>query len=149
SRGPSRAASCGRDGPGVRDAQRVNRLHSSPMPHAVRIHTTGGTEVTQLAPIDLPEPRPGEARLRQQSVSLNFIDTYHRSGLYPLPLPHGLGMEAAGVVEAIGEDVGDLRPGDRVAYASGPPGAYADVRCLPAERLVPLPANVDDQTAAA
>lgn len=119
------------------------------MPRAVRIHATGGPEVLELESVDVPEPKPGEARVRHRAIGLNFIDTYHRSGLYPLPLPHGIGMEAAGVVEAVGEDVTDVRPGDRVAYAAGAPGAYADVRCLSAEHLVPLPANVDDDTAAA
>lgn len=103
----------------------------------------------QLETIDVPEPKPGEARVRHRAIGLNFIDTYHRSGLYPLPLPHGLGTEAAGVVEAVGEGVTEVRPGDRVAYASGPPGAYADVRCVSAEHLVPLPASIDEETAAA
>lgn len=103
----------------------------------------------RLETIDVPEPKPGEVRVRHRAIGLNFIDTYHRSGLYPLRLPHGIGMEAAGVVEAVGEGVTDVRPGDRVAYASGPPGAYADVRCVSAAHLVPLPPHVDDETAAA
>lgn len=119
------------------------------MPRAVVLHQTGGPEVLQLETIDVPEPKPGEARVRHRAIGLNFIDTYHRSGLYPLRLPHGLGMEAAGVVEAVGEGVTEVRPGDRVAYASGPPGAYADVRCVSAEHLVPLPASIDEETAAA
>ncbi|HUD73268.1 MAG TPA: quinone oxidoreductase [Dongiaceae bacterium] len=118
---------------------------------AIRVHRTGGPEVLVPETIDPGRPGPGQALVRQTAVGVNFIDTYHRSGLYPLPaLPHGIGSEAAGVVEAVGDGVTEVRPGDRVAYAAaGPPGAYAGERLLPAERLVPLPATVDDRTAAA
>jgi len=116
---------------------------------AVRIHQTGGPEVMRWETLALREPAPGEALVRQQAVGLNFIDTYHRSGLYPLPLPAVLGMEGAGVVEAVGEGVTVVRPGDRVAYAGGPPGAYAQARCLPAERLLKLPDAISFETAAA
>jgi NADPH2:quinone reductase len=117
---------------------------------AIRIHATGGPEVLRLEAVDPGRPGPGQALLRQTAVGLNFIDTYHRSGLYPLAsLPHGIGMEAAGVVEAVGEGVVVVRPGDRVGYASGVPGAYAEARVVPADRLVPLPDDIDDRTAAA
>jgi NADPH2:quinone reductase len=119
------------------------------MARAIRIHQTGGPEVLRLETVDAGRPGPGQALVRHAAVGINFIDTYHRSGLYPLPsLPHGIGMEAAGVVEAVGDGVTEVRPGDRVAYASGAPGAYADVRLVPAERLVPLPAGIDERTAA-
>ena len=120
------------------------------MPKAIRIQKTGGPDVLRLEEVDPGRPGAGEALLRQTAVGLNFIDTYHRSGLYPLPsLPHGIGMEAAGVVEAVGAGVTEVKPGDRVAYASGVPGAYAEARVVPANRLVPLPEGIDDRTAAA
>ena len=98
---------------------------------AIRIHRIGGPEVLCWEALPVGEPAPGEARVRHVAVGLNYIDTYHRSGLYPLPLPAVLGMEGAGVVEAIGVGVTDLAVGDRVAYAGGPLGAYAQARCLP------------------
>ena len=116
---------------------------------AVRLHRTGGPEVLQYEAVDVGAPAAGEARVRQHAIGVNFIDIYHRTGLYPLPLPSGLGLEAAGVIEAVGPGVGDLAPGDRVAYAGGPPGAYAQVRNMPADRLVPLPDAIDFDTAAA
>ena len=120
------------------------------MPKAIRIHETGGPEVMRWEEVALPAPGPGEVRLRHTAVGLNFIDVYHRTGLYPLPLPAGLGQEGAGVVEAVGAGVDFLRAGDRVAYCgAGAPGAYAEVRNAPAERMVPLPAGIDDRTAAA
>jgi NADPH2:quinone reductase len=119
------------------------------MPKAIRIERTGGPEVLQWADIDVGEPDHGQARVRHTAVGLNFIDTYQRSGLYPLPLPTGLGQEAAGVIEALGDGVVDLKVGDRVAYAGGPPGAYAEARLMPADRLVKLPRGIDDRTAAA
>ena len=119
------------------------------MPLAIRIHQHGGPEVMFCEAIDVGDPAPGEARIRHEAVGLNYIDTYHRSGLYPLPLPSGLGMEGAGVVEAVGEDVVDIKPGDRVAYAGGPLGAYSQVRCLPAHRLLKLPESIDFRTGAA
>ena len=99
--------------------------------------------------VEVPAPTPGMAVVRQRAIGLNFIDTYHRSGLYPLDLPSGLGSEAAGVVEAVGEGVVGVRPGDRVAYAGGPIGAYATVRAIPADVLIPLPDAIDDRLAAA
>jgi NADPH2:quinone reductase len=119
------------------------------MAHAIRIHQTGGPEVLAWERLDLPEPGPGQVRLRHTAVGVNFIDTYHRSGLYPLPLPTGLGSEAAGIVEAVGPAVTHVQPGDRVAYAGGPPGAYCEARVMPAERLVKLPAGISDVQAAA
>ena len=109
------------------------------MSHAIRFHGIGGPEVLRWEPVDVAAPAPGEARIRHHAVGLNYIDTYHRSGLYPVPLPSGIGLEGAGVVEAVGEGVTELAPGDRVAYAGGPLGAYAEVRNLPADRLVRLP----------
>lgn len=113
------------------------------------IRALGGPEVIEFEPVTPPEPRPGEALIRHRAIGLNFIDTYHRSGLYPLKLPSGLGLEAAGVVEAIGDDVTEVRPGDRVAYIGSTPGAYSTVGCMPAARLVPLPDSISDETAAA
>ncbi|MEZ5967426.1 MAG: quinone oxidoreductase [Planctomycetota bacterium] len=120
------------------------------MPLAVRIHAHGGPEQLRCDRVPLPEPGPGEVLLRHVAIGANFIDTYHRSGLYALPsLPHALGVEAVGVVEALGRGVDGFRPGDRAAYAGGAPGAYAEYRSLAAERLVPLPDHLDDVTAAA
>jgi NADPH:quinone reductase len=120
------------------------------MTHAIRIHETGGPEVMRWESIEVGDPGPGEVRLRQTAVGLNFIDVYFRTGLYPLPsMPGVLGMEAAGVVEAVGEGVSTLSEGDRVAYATPPPGAYAEARIMPAARLVKLPDNIEEKTAAA
>lgn len=119
------------------------------MPHAIRFHQTGGPEVLCWEEVDVPPPGAGELRLRQRAVGLNYIDTYHRSGLYPVPLPSGIGLEGAGVVEAIGADVSGFAIGDRVAYAHGPLGAYAEVRNLPAERAVKLPDALSFEQAAA
>lgn len=117
--------------------------------HAIRIAETGGPEVLRWQVIDLPPLAPGEVRVRHTAIGLNFIDTYFRTGLYPTTLPAVLGSEAAGVVEAIGEGVTLVAKGDRVAYANGPLGAYAEVRNIPASHLVRLPAKIDDATAAA
>lgn len=119
------------------------------MLHSIRFHRTGGPEVLQWEAVDVPAPAAGEARVRHQAIGLNFIDTYHRSGLYPVPLPSGLGQEAAGVVEAIGEGVTEVAVGDRVAYSGGVPGAYAEVRNVDARLLVPLPAHISCEQAAA
>ncbi|MFN3987857.1 MAG: quinone oxidoreductase family protein [Rhodocyclaceae bacterium] len=109
------------------------------MTNVIRFHQTGGPEVLQWERAEVDEPGPGEARVRHHAVGLNYIDTYHRSGLYPVSLPSGIGLEGAGVVEAVGEGVTVVAPGDRVAYAGGPLGAYAEARKLPADRLVRLP----------
>jgi NADPH2:quinone reductase len=119
------------------------------MPHAIRFHRTGGPEVLQWEDVAPADPGPAEARIRQHACGLNFIDIYHRNGLYPVPLPSGIGLEGAGVVEAVGSAVTDLAPGDRVAYAGGPLGGYAEVRLIPADRLVKLPAAIDFRSAAA
>ena len=116
---------------------------------AVRMHRTGGPEVLQYEAVEPGAPGPGEARVRQHAVGVNFIDIYHRSGLYPVPLPSGLGQEAAGVVEAIGPGVSEVAVGDRVAYAGGPLGAYATARNIAADRLVRLPDGISFDTAAA
>lgn len=119
------------------------------MPHAIRFHRTGGPEVLQWEAVEPAAPGPGEVRVRHHAVGLNYIDTYHRSGLYPVPLPSGIGQEAAGVVEAVGEGVTEVAPGDRVAYAGGPLGAYAEVRNLPANVLVKLPDAISFEQGAA
>lgn len=118
--------------------------------HAIRVHEHGGPDVMRWEVVDSGQPGPGEALVRHTAIGLNFIDVYFRTGLYvPPELPFTPGMEAAGVVESIGEGVSDLAPGDRVAYAAPPPGSYCERRCLKAERLVALPDSVDDDTAAA
>lgn len=119
------------------------------MPKAIRIAKCGGPEVMQWEDVEVGAPAAGEARVRHTAVGVNFIDTYHRSGLYPLKLPSGLGSEAAGVVEALGQGVANLKVGDRVAYAGGPVGSYAESRVMPADRLVKIPEGVTDQAAAA
>ena len=118
------------------------------MPHAIRIHAHGGPEVMIFEEVAVGAPGPGEARVRHTAIGLNYIDTYHRSGLYKLTLPSGIGMEAAGIVEAVGPGVDVVSPGDRVAYCSGPLGAYSKVRVMPADRLVKLPGGVADRVAA-
>ena len=112
------------------------------MPHAIRFHKTGGPEVLQWEDVPVGEPGAGEARVAHKAIGLNFIETYHRSGLYPLPLPSGLGTEAAGVVEAVGPNVTEVKAGDRVAYCNGPLGAYSEKRVMPADRLVKLPDGI-------
>ncbi|HTZ00626.1 MAG TPA: quinone oxidoreductase [Rhodocyclaceae bacterium] len=119
------------------------------MTHAIRIHETGGPEVLRWEEVAVPPPAAGEAMVRHEAVGLNFVDIYHRSGLYPLALPSGLGMEGAGVVEAVGSGVTEFKAGDRVAYAGGPPGSYAEKRNIPADRLVKLPDGIDFRQAAA
>jgi len=119
------------------------------MERMARIEAVGGPEVIQWVDVDLPPPGPGEVRMRNTAVGLNFIDTYHRSGLYPVPLPSGLGGEAAGVVEAVGEGVSDFAPGDRVATFGPGLGAYATARNVPAKILFALPDDISDETAAA
>jgi NADPH2:quinone reductase len=124
------------------------------MSYAIRFDRTGGPEVLQWQKVGAGEaaqamPEAGAARVRHHAVGVNFIDIYHRTGLYPLPLPSGIGMEGAGVVEAVGAGVSDIQVGDRVAYAGGPVGAYAEVRTIPADRLVKLPDSIDFKTGAA
>lgn len=119
------------------------------MNHAIRIYETGGPEVLRWEEVSLGELAPNEARVAHEAVGLNFIDIYFRGGRYPLTLPNGLGLEGAGVVEAVGSAVTEVKVGDRVAYAGGPPGAYAEARNIPADRLVRLPDDIDFKTAAA
>jgi NADPH:quinone reductase len=117
---------------------------------AICIRRHGDPDALQLDEVEPAQPGRGEALVRHTAIGVNFIDVYHRTGLYPLPsLPHGIGMEAAGVVQAVGEDVTEVKVGDRVAYASGPPGSYAEARVIDADRLVPLPPEISDEVAAA
>ena len=115
---------------------------------AIRIHRTGGPEVLVLEDVEVGDPGPGEVRVRHSFIAVNFIDIYFRTGRYPHPLPAGLGSDAVGVVEAVGQGVDFVRPGDRVGYLLGPQGAYSDVRVMPAAVLIPLPAAVPDRVAA-
>ena len=115
---------------------------------AIRIHQTGGPEVLHYEDVELPAPAIGEVRVRHAAIGVNFIDTYHRSGLYKVPLPAGIGSEAAGTVEALGSGVTTLKVGDRVAYA-GTTGAYAEANNVPADKLVKLPDGVSEEAAAA
>lgn len=117
------------------------------MAKAIRFHQAGGPEVLRLEDVAVGEPGAGEARVRNAAIGVNFVDIYHRTGLYPLPLPSGLGVDGAGLVEAVGAGVAHVRPGDRVAYM-GPPGSYAEARVMAADRLVKLPPDIDDRTAA-
>ena len=120
------------------------------MSKAVRIHAPGGPENLRYDDVEVGDPGPGEIRIRQTAIGLNYIDVYHRTGLYPLgDLPHAIGMEAAGVVDALGDGVSGLSEGDRIAYAAPPVGAYAEVRLMPADRVVRLPDAISDQTGAA
>jgi NADPH2:quinone reductase len=112
------------------------------MAHAIRFSKTGGPEVLQWEEVAVGDPGPGEARVANKAVGLNYIDTYHRTGLYPMPLPSGLGLEAAGVVEALGAGVAELKVGDRVAYCNGPLGAYSEKKIHPVDRLVKLPDGI-------
>ena len=119
------------------------------MSRFIRFERTGGPEVLQWVEADVPPPLAGEVRIRHEAVGVNFIDTYHRSGLYPVPLPSGLGQEAAGVVEALGDGVSGFAPGDRVAYVGGALGAYSEVRNLSADLLVKLPDSLSFEQGAA
>ncbi len=118
------------------------------MVKAVRFNEIGGPEVLQFVDVEVGDPGPGQARVRHTYIAVNFIDTYFRTGRYPLELPNGLGSDAVGVVEAVGEGVTDIRVGDRVGYLIGPQGAYSQVRVMPAEVLIPLPDGISDSTAA-
>jgi NADPH2:quinone reductase len=119
------------------------------MPKAIQFSRTGGPEVLEYVDVEVGEPGPGQARVRNHAIGINFIDVYFRTGLYPLDLPSGLGQEAAGVVEAVGEGVTHVKPGDRVAYAARPNGSYSEVRVMPADILLHLPDAIDFETAAA
>ena len=119
------------------------------MTKAIRLFETGGPDVMQWVDVEVGEPGPGEVRIRHAACGLNYIDVYFRTGLYPQPLPAGLGMEAAGTIEAVGAGVDYVSVGDRVAYAGRPPGAYAQARVMPAANLVRLPDSIDFETGAA
>ena len=119
------------------------------MTTVVKFHKTGSPGVLSVENALVGKPKRGEARVRHTAIGLNYIDTYHRSGLYPLPLPTGVGLEGAGVVEALGAGITHVKVGDRVAYAGGPPGAYAQERVMPANKLVKIPKGVSDEDAAA
>jgi len=132
-----------------REIRVIEMSYTVLMVQTIRFSRTGGPEVLRLEKTELTPPGAGEVLIRQHAIGLNFIDTYHRSGLYPVELPSGLGVEGAGVIEAIGEGVENLQVGDRVAYAGGPLGADAEARVFPAERLVRLPESITEETAAA
>ncbi|MEC4718052.1 quinone oxidoreductase [Noviherbaspirillum sp. CPCC 100848] len=119
------------------------------MVKAIRINAVGGPEVMEYVDVEVGDPGPGEIRVRHAAIGLNYIDVYFRTGAYPQPLPAGLGMEGAGTVEAVGEGVSHLKEGDRVAYATRPPGAYAEARVMPAAGVVKLPKSIDFETGAA
>ena len=119
------------------------------MVHAIRFHKTGGPEVLAWDSVEIGKPGQGQVRLRQTAIGLNYVDTYFRAGVYPAPLPSGIGTEGAGVVEEVGPGVSEVKVGDRVAYAGGPLGAYAEVRVMPADRLIVLPASITDRQGAA
>lgn len=119
------------------------------MPKMIRLYQTGGPDVLRLENVEVGEPGPGLVRVKHTYIAVNFIDIYLRTGYYPMPLPNGLGSDAVGVVEAVGPGVTDIRVGDRVGYLLGPQGAYADVRLVPAEVLIPLPEGISDRTASA
>ncbi|MCC7015783.1 MAG: quinone oxidoreductase [Rhodospirillales bacterium] len=119
------------------------------MTKAIRIYQTGGPEVLQWEDVEVGEPGPGQIRIRHTAVGLNYLDTYHRSGVYPLTLPSGIGSEGAGVVTGVGKGVKEFKKGDRVAYASPPPGSYSEERLMPADRVVKIPAGISDRAAAA
>jgi len=117
------------------------------MTHAIRFHKTGGPEVLQWEDVSVPQPGANEALVRHKAVGLNYIDTYHRTGLYPLPLPSGIGLEGAGVIESVGPGVADFKAGDRVAYANGPIGAYSETKVHPVDRLVKIPEGISFEQA--
>jgi len=134
---------------GVSEITAAHRQQGGGKARAMRFAKTGGPEVLAFEEVALGEPGPGEVLVRHSAVGLNFIDTYHRTGLYPQPMPSGIGLEAAGVVEAVGPGVSAFKPGDRVAYGTGPIGAYAEARVMPADKLVKLPSGIGDREGAA
>ncbi len=114
--------------------------------HAIRVTETGGPDVLKWQVVEVAEPGPGEVLITHEAVGLNYIDTYHRTGLNPVALPFTPGVEAAGTIEAVGPDVSENQAGDRVAYCTTPPGSYAEQRVVAADRLVPLPVGVEFET---
>lgn len=125
-----------------------NLKMSKIMTHAIRFYETGSSSVLRYEKVDLPPVGAGQVRIRHSFIAVNFIDIYFRTGTYPLPLPNGLGSDAVGIVEEIGEGVTDIKVGQRVGYLIGPQGAYATERVMPAEVLIPLPDEISDETAA-
>lgn len=119
------------------------------MPKAIRIERTGGPEVMRCVDVEVGAPAPGEVQVRHEAIGLNFIDVYFRTGLYPMPLPGVLGLEAAGVVTAVGDGVDSLEVGDRIAYCDRPPGSYSQLRNMTPDSIVRLPRGIDSETAAA
>ncbi|MDH3234169.1 MAG: quinone oxidoreductase [Alphaproteobacteria bacterium] len=119
------------------------------MTKAIRFHETGGPDVLKWETVDVGDPGAGEIRVKHNAIGLNYIDVYHREGHYPLPMPSGIGLEGAGVVEAVGDGVDEIKPGDRVSYGTGPLGAYCEARTMPAASVVKVPDGIDDETAAA
>ena len=119
------------------------------MTKAIRFHQTGGPEVLKLDDVDVGDPKDNQILVRHTAIGLNYIDTYHRSGLYPLPLPSMIGMEAAGIVLATGPNVNDIKSGDRIAYACPPPGSYCEERLIDSDKVVIIPPGVTDDAAAA
>ena len=117
--------------------------------NAIRVHKQGGPEEMKWEEVALPEIQKDEVLIKHTAIGLNYIDTYHRSGLYPMPVPLTLGIEGAGIIIEAGENVKDLNVGDRVAYASPPTGSYAEAKVMPADRLVKIPDNISDEIAAA
>jgi len=113
------------------------------MATAIRFHEAGGPEVLRVEQVEVGAPGPGEVRIRHQAIGLNFADTYFRMGYYPVPVPNGMGVEAAGVIEAVGEGVAGFAPGDRVTYTGSPLGAYATERVMPAASLIDLPDSIE------
>lgn len=120
-----------------------------PTTHAIRVEEFGGPERMKWVEVDLPAPGKSEVRLKNRACGVNYIDVYHRTGLYPMPLPTGIGLEACAIVEQVGEGVTALKPGDRVAHGTGPLGAYTQARNFPADKLIKVPDSIDDHTAAA
>lgn len=115
---------------------------------AIRIEQIGGPSVMKLVDVEIGKPGEGQVQVRHTAIGLNYIDTYHRSGLYPQTMPSGLGQEAAGIVEEVGQGVRGLKVGDRIAYGTGPIGAYAEARNMPANRVIKIPKSISDETAA-
>ncbi|MBU3565883.1 alcohol dehydrogenase catalytic domain-containing protein [Polynucleobacter sp. MWH-HuK1] len=118
------------------------------MTKAIRFHKTGAPDVLVLEDISIPAPGPGEVQIKQEAIGVNYIDIYHRTGAYPLPLPSGMGVEGSGVVTAVGPDVTAFQVGDRVAYAGGPPAAYSEERNVPAARTLKIPKDISAEVAA-
>ena len=133
-----------------RDVASASQVAKMPvMPNAIRVHANGGPEALRWESVPSPSAAPGQVVVRHEAIGVNFIDVYHRTGLYPLALPTGLGMEAAGIIDAVGDGVTQFKVGDRVAYFGGPPDGYSEVRAIAADRVIALGDDIDSATAAA